>query len=508
MLTLCGLYVAQGIPWGFVTVTFAAWLAQPKNGITTEQLGPILAVASLPWSFKFLWGPLMDRFTLPSLGRRRPWIIFAQSMAILVLGSMILLPDLPGMVWTTAPEHGRLLRTAYQLVPGPLAALILLANIFVSMQDVAVDALAVDLLKEEERGVANGLMYGSSYFGTAIGGAGLGYIVATFGIQAGLLGQALLLSLIMLLPVFFRERPAMPSGQAGAGVLRGRPGSASHSAIDFGENPVLPASLVASPYSPPGGDTIGAGPNGSEPTGMGTTDSTTDSSTDATLKNDAASDTDSVLANLYRAFSLRATLLGAVVAVTVKVGIGVLTAVLVDYLMKDGGWTQQEYTSVTGGWAVMLGLCGSALGGYVADLVGPKPVIFTLSVLLGLLWVCFGLAPDSLTSRPLMTSLLLGQEFLLAVLSVSLFSLFMGISWPRVAATQFTTYMALMNLSTTIGSYTAGRLSQWLSIDQILVVAGILQAVLVIPVLFIDPHQTRRILDNGSTSGRSAAKSA
>lgn len=241
---------------------------------------------------------------------------------------------------------------------------------------------------------------------------------------------------------------------------------------------------------------------------MGTTDSTTDSSTDATLKNDAASDTDSVLANLYRAFSLRATLLGAVVAVTVKVGIGVLTAVLVDYLMKDGGWTQQEYTSVTGGWAVMLGLCGSALGGYVADLVGPKPVIFTLSVLLGLLWVCFGLAPDSLTSRPLMTSLLLGQEFLLAVLSVSLFSLFMGISWPRVAATQFTTYMALMNLSTTIGSYTAGRLSQWLSIDQILVVAGILQAVLVIPVLFIDPHQTRRILDNGSTSGRSAAKSA
>ncbi|MEO1983368.1 MAG: AmpG family muropeptide MFS transporter, partial [Fuerstiella sp.] len=71
MTTLCGLYVAQGIPWGFVTVTFAAWLAQPKHNLSTAQIGPMLAVATLPWSFKFLWGPLMDRFTIPSMGRRR-----------------------------------------------------------------------------------------------------------------------------------------------------------------------------------------------------------------------------------------------------------------------------------------------------------------------------------------------------------------------------------------------------------------------------------------------------
>ncbi|MCP4513398.1 MAG: AmpG family muropeptide MFS transporter, partial [Fuerstiella sp.] len=100
MITLCGLYVAQGVPWGFVTVTFAAWLAQPKHDLTVEQIGPIMAVATLPWSFKFLWGPLMDRFTIPSMGRRRPWIIFAQSMAVLVLGSMLLFDDLPSMVWT------------------------------------------------------------------------------------------------------------------------------------------------------------------------------------------------------------------------------------------------------------------------------------------------------------------------------------------------------------------------------------------------------------------------
>ena len=186
MLTLCGLYVAQGVPWGFVTVTFASWLAKPEQGITAEQLGPILAVATLPWSFKFLWGPLMDRFTIRSMGRRRPWIIFAQSMAILILGSMVFIDDLPGLVWTEPPNDSGWMKVVFGLVPGPLAALILFANVFVSLQDVAVDALAVDLLAENERGVANGLMYASSYLGTAIGGAGLGFIVSRYGIQAGL----------------------------------------------------------------------------------------------------------------------------------------------------------------------------------------------------------------------------------------------------------------------------------------------------------------------------------
>ena len=451
MLTLCGLYVAQGVPWGFVTITFAAWLAQPRHGLTLEQLGPILAVATLPWSFKFVWGPLMDRFTIRRIGRRRPWIIFAQSMAILILGSMLMIDDLPGMVWTKPPEGNSFFKAIYPFVPGPLAGLILLANVFVSMQDVAVDALAVDLLKEEERGTANGLMYGSSYLGTAIGGAGLGFLVAHYGIRAGLLGQAILLSLIMLLPLLFRERPT-ESSEDEEPVTDDDPSPA----VDFGETPYVPADDLM----PAGG----------------------------------TSPTIAVLVNLFRAFSLRATLIGGLVAISVRVGVGVLTAVFVNYLMKEGGWTQSEYTQVTGGYAVALGLVGSVAGGYIADKVGAKKMIALTSILVGGLWIAFGLTPASIESKAAVTFMLLGQEFLLAVMSVSLFSLFMSISWPRVAATQFTAYMALMNLSMTIGSYTAGRLSVEMSIYQMLIVAGLLQAVLVLPVLLIDPKQTRRVL--------------
>ena len=452
MLTLCGLYVAQGVPWGFVTVTFAAWLATPDHGLTAKQIGPILAVASLPWSFKFFWGPLMDRFTIPSLGKRRPWILFAQSMAILVLGSMLLIDDLPGMVWTKSPTDGAFISNFYQLVPGPLAALILLANVFMSMQDVAVDALAVDLLDEKERGIANGLMYGCSYLGTAVGGAGLGFLVAHYGIRAGLLGQAVLLFSIMLLPIFLREK--RPSTEADFHEDK----VTARQSMDLGEIPFsAPVNLQQ--------------------------DDTTNNVT-----------SDSVSRNLLRAFSLRATLLGAFVAVGVKIGIGVLTAVFVNYLLKDGGWSQEDYTTVTGGYAVFLGLGGSILGGFIADKLGPKPMILLTSFMIGMMWIYFGLVPAALKSTCQVTVMLMGQEFLLAILSVSLFSMFMTISWPRVAATQFTSYMALMNLSTTIGSYAAGRLSLNYSIAQLLIIAGILQVVMVAPVLLIDTQQTRRVL--------------
>ena len=459
MLTLCGLYVAQGVPWGFVTITFAAWLAEDSQGLTTAEIGPIMAVASLPWSFKFLWGPIMDRLTLKRFGKRRPWIIFAQTMAILVLGSMAFFDDLPGMVWTDAQQTS-FWKPIYWLVPGPLAGLILLANMFVSIQDVAVDALAVDLLEEKERGIANGLMYGSSYFGTALGGAGLGYVVSQFGIQAGILGQAVILAFIMVLPILFRERPldgttaAIPTKHSRTEAASGRDDS---------------------PYRAP---------------------SNVDRSTAAiaAVEETVTADSGSLVRDLLRAFSLRATILGVFVALGVKIGIGVLTTVFVDYLMKDGGWTQEQYSTVTGGYAVLLGLAGSAIGGLLADRLGAKPVIATTSIIVGLMWILFGLMPNSLGNKSLVTALLISQEFTFAVLSVGLFSLFMAVSWPRVAATQFTTYMALMNGSTAIGSYLAGVIGESTSIYQVLIIAGVLQIVMILPVLFIDTRQTRRVL--------------
>ena len=73
LFVLSTLYVAQGIPYGVVTVTLAGWLA--GRGGTEAEVGKLISFSMLPWAFKWLWAPLVDRFSRSRMGRRRPWIL-------------------------------------------------------------------------------------------------------------------------------------------------------------------------------------------------------------------------------------------------------------------------------------------------------------------------------------------------------------------------------------------------------------------------------------------------
>ncbi|MEO2178707.1 MAG: S8 family serine peptidase, partial [Candidatus Poseidoniia archaeon] len=76
-ITLCILYVAQGLPSGFANVAFVAFLV--INGITPTQVALLFATVYLPWTFKFIWGPVIDMVRFPRYGVRRPWILFAET---------------------------------------------------------------------------------------------------------------------------------------------------------------------------------------------------------------------------------------------------------------------------------------------------------------------------------------------------------------------------------------------------------------------------------------------
>ena len=448
LFALCSLYFAQGVPWGFVTISFAAWIVSPDQGLGRKEAATIIGIASLPYSFKFIWGPLVDRFSIPGPSRRRPWIIAAQGLSILTLTSMLLIDDLPGSL-TLLPEDSRLRQWTGLSATGPLVLLILLSNMFVSIQDVAVDALAIDLLSEKERGIANGLMFGSSYLGTAVGGAGLGWVIAKHGIGAGIAGQALLIGSVLLIPLFFKERPEISVNQAR------RPKQQSNKQ-GHSSNAIQPDKFVT------------------------------------------------VIKNLITAFSLRSTILGLVVALTVKLGIGYLTPVFIDYLQNEARWSMEQYTQTVGGWALALGLIGSVSGGFLADQYGPHRVIIAASILLSLTWAIFGLNPEWTLHRPKIITMLLLQEYTLALITVGLFALFMSISWPRVGATQFTAYMAMMNFSNTIGSLWAGKTSEEASISSCLYLAAGIQVVIILPLLLISPNQTRQVLGDGTTSSTDA----
>ena len=187
--TLCALYFAQGVPSGFVNIALAAVLAE--RGASPAQVGGILSLATLPWTFKIFWGPIIDSYTLPVFGRRRPWIILAQLMMAMTLLVSISANDL-----------------ADSATIGLIGMVMFIHNCFASLQDVATDAMAIDVLDERERGRMNAFMWASKLFGYSVGGAGLASVIAVSNIDVAMRIMVGILLVIMLLPMLVREKGA------------------------------------------------------------------------------------------------------------------------------------------------------------------------------------------------------------------------------------------------------------------------------------------------------------
>ena len=122
LLAFAGLYAAQGFPWGIFIVAIPTWLA--SQGHSSTEIGLFIAIVALPWTFKLFAGPVMDRFTFPSLGRRRPWVIIAQ--LVILVGCLMLAAGGTNFTWL--------------LVVG------IIVNAGAAVQDVAVDGMAIDIL--------------------------------------------------------------------------------------------------------------------------------------------------------------------------------------------------------------------------------------------------------------------------------------------------------------------------------------------------------------------------
>jgi len=125
---------SSGLPLGLVLIAIPDWMR--ASGVDIRVVG-LLTLAQAPWTFKILWSPLMDRYTLPWMGRRRGWAAVSQ-VALLVLTLWLAgVGDHADAAW----------------IVGALALALALAS---ATQDIAIDAYAVDILRPEEQGVAVG----------------------------------------------------------------------------------------------------------------------------------------------------------------------------------------------------------------------------------------------------------------------------------------------------------------------------------------------------------------
>ncbi len=124
---------ASGLPLGLVWIALPAWLTY--RGVDIKTVG-LFSLSQAPWTFKFLWAPLMDRYSPGVLGRKRSWMIVSQ---LFLLGGIAYLAT-----QSVSPRVGL------------VAAIALFIAFWSASQDIAIDGYAVEVLQPAEMGTAVG----------------------------------------------------------------------------------------------------------------------------------------------------------------------------------------------------------------------------------------------------------------------------------------------------------------------------------------------------------------
>lgn len=179
---LAVLYFVQGLPYGFQLIALPVYLREA--GMSLAGIGMATAL-SLPWSFKFIWGPLVDRYGSARFGRRRSWILPLQvGLLACVLGAAFV-----------PPSRG----------VAALLGMVFLMNLFAATMDVAVDGLAVDLLARNELGYGNIAQVVGYKVGILTGGGFLVWASERIGWQGLFFSMAAMVAVAWLITLLFKE---------------------------------------------------------------------------------------------------------------------------------------------------------------------------------------------------------------------------------------------------------------------------------------------------------------
>lgn len=406
-ISFSALYLAQGLPGGLLAVAVPAWLV--AHGLGIVEISKFLTIAFLPWSFKVIAGPIMDRFSFLPMGRRRPWVLGAQ---VGLLNSFMLMAAVPD------PVNNLMV----------LAWLGFLVNLFASFQDVAVDGLAIDILPEDQRARANGFMWGSKAIGSAVA-AGIGSVVLnTFGFSVAILIIASLLGLIIIFPLFVRERP-------GERLLPWTSGKAS----------ALGEKLQLTSW-------------------------------------------ESIARSLFKAVSLPMSLLATFAFVILWIGEGILGVIMPVLTVGDLGWQDTEYSQLVALSRLTSGVVGMVVGATLIDRLGYTRSIFMAVVPLVLLSLSMGAMPHLWSVKAVMIAYIMLRDMLMVIISVAFFSICMGLCWQRVAASQFALYMAISNFASTVGTALSGALDPILEYNQLFYLIAIADSVMLVFLWFLNLH--------------------
>lgn len=126
--------LASGMPLYVLFQLVPVWLSE--GGVSLAEIG-LFSLVGIPYTWKFLWAPLMDRFVPPFLGRRRGWMLITQILLLLSIGALGMV-DPARSTWV-------------------IAWLAVAVAFFSASQDVVLDAYRREILSDEELGMGNSI---------------------------------------------------------------------------------------------------------------------------------------------------------------------------------------------------------------------------------------------------------------------------------------------------------------------------------------------------------------
>uniref|UniRef100_UPI0039EFF0BA muropeptide transporter n=1 Tax=Bordetella sputigena TaxID=1416810 RepID=UPI0039EFF0BA len=181
---------SSGLPLALTSGTLQAWAT--VAGVSLQDIG-FLTLVGTAYTLKFLWAPLIDRYAVPVLGRRRGWMLATQLALAAGIAAM-------GML---SPDHALM----------PLALLAVAVAFLSATQDIAFDAYSTDVLHKDERGGGAAVKVLGYRIAMLVSG-GLALILAdgwlgwgnTYVLMGGLMAVGVLATLWAPEP----ERPAPP----------------------------------------------------------------------------------------------------------------------------------------------------------------------------------------------------------------------------------------------------------------------------------------------------------
>ena len=531
-VSLSILYTAQGLPQGFTYVAFPAFLA--VNDVSPVAIAQLWAAIALPWTFKFVWGPMVDGVQAPSYGRRRPWILFAQTGMVVTLGALLFVSNLAESI---------------QLV----TLMLFIHNLFSSLQDVGVDALAVDVLQPDEVAKANGFMFAAKRAGYILGGAILGIMATKFGIKSAIVIQLPSLVIIMALPLFLRERPddkLFPWSATRSSSLwdtkeqepededdessnsselevpwteneEDDPYRAAHwtaknlvsknisltAAVlwasislillamviyiggvlveeDWRDRPILFMDIVnfgiVSVFlvillhlSQKLGIRLPKVPNPFA----------------RVLRGPAITSY-----NIVKGFSLRSSFLLIFLCLLSELYLFVDPIVL-DIFINEAGWEMDKYSAVMGGVVIAFLMAGQLIGGFLGDRFGVREVAMIGFTLLALANAGLALLQGYWENTTIMVAYLCLRAIINGLAWISIISVSMRLTYSKAGGTQFTAYMSMFNLSGVIALSLTGKAIEIMDYISALYLGAALTLMTVIFLVFIDPDECDRVLE-------------